>query len=151
MKIKIDALNGREIAALLEEHLKDMHATTPPGSIHALPLDNLRSPDITVWTLWDTDKLTGCGALRELDIKHGEIKSMRTARNYLRKGVATRILQHIINVARKRGYHRLSLETGSQDYFEPARKLYTRYGFQYCGPFAEYIEDLNSVYMTLEL
>lgn len=151
MEIRIDNLDGPEIAVLLEEHLDEMHTTTPPESVHALALESLRSPDITVWTIWDTGRLAGCGALRELDKTHGEIKSMRTARNYLRKGIATKILRHIIKTARERGYQRLSLETGSQDFFEPARKLYSRYGFQVCGPFAEYIEDPNSVFMTMIL
>lgn len=95
--------------------------------------------------------LLGCGALKELDPYHGEIKSMRTAKEHLRKGVAKKLLQHIVEEAKKRGYQRLSLETGSMDAFEPARKLYASFGFEYCKPFSDYKEDPNSVFMTKEL
>jgi putative acetyltransferase len=128
-----------------------MRAISPPESKHALDLEGLRKPDITFWTLWMGGKLAGCCALKELDSRHGEIKSMRTATASLRKGVAARLLQNLIDVAQGRAYERLSLETGSMPYFEPARSLYRRFGFRECGPFAAYVVDPNSVFMTLDL
>ena len=114
-------------------------------------LESLRQPDITFWSVWEHDELLGCGALKELASQHGEIKSMRTASTHLRRGVAKHILQHSLEEARRRGYRRLGLETGSQTAFEPARKLYLSFGFQICAPFADYVEDPNSVFMTLDL
>ena len=149
--IKIDDLNGREIAQLLSEHLHSMTLHSPPESIHALDLNSLRQSDITFWSAWHGDNLAGCGALKELDSRHAEIKSMRTANAYLRQGVAAALLQHILFTAKKRGYKNLSLETGSMDAFKPARALYTKYGFELCSPFANYSEDPNSVFMTLKL
>jgi putative acetyltransferase len=151
MKIRIDDLKGPEIAALLEEHLQDMQATSPPESKHALDLGGLRQPEITFWTIWEGDLLAGCGALKELDPQHAEIKSMRTSRAFLRRGVASNVLSHIISEATGRGYKRLSLETGSMDYFKPAHKLYESFGFESCGPFADYKLDPNSIFMTKEL
>ena len=124
---------------------------SPPESVHALDLAALRKPDITFWCAWQDAALLGCGALKELDPFHGEIKSMRTASAHLRKGVATRLLAHILDEARRRSYRRLSLETGSMQAFTPARSLYTRLGFRPCGPFAAYVEDPHSVFMTMEL
>lgn len=146
--IREDDLGGPEIAALLTEHLGDMKAVSPPESKHALDLEGLRRPDITFWTLWEGDELTGCGALKELSAAHGEVKSMRTASAFRRRGVAARLLHHIIDEARWRGYQRLSLETGRVAYFEPARKLYASFGFEDCAPFGDYQEDPNSVFMT---
>ncbi|MDQ0225945.1 GNAT family N-acetyltransferase [Metabacillus niabensis] len=151
MEIKIDDLTGPEVAQLIMEHLQGMKLNSPPESIHALNLEQLRQPNITFWSAWNGKDLLGCGALKELDAKHGEIKSMRTSSAHLRTGVAKRLLQHIIDVAKERGYARLSLETGSMDAFAPARKLYTSFGFDYCEPFSDYIEDPNSVFMTKEL
>jgi putative acetyltransferase len=151
MNIKIDDLKGPEVYELLQEHLRNMRLHSPPESIHALDLEGLRKPEITFWTVWENDKLLGCGALKELDSGHGEIKSMRTSSSHLRKGVAKNLLHHIIEEARQRGYRRLSLETGSAEAFEPARQLYAAFGFVYCGPFAEYVEDPFSVFMTREL
>jgi putative acetyltransferase len=146
-----DDLCGPEIAGLLREHLRDMYATSPPESVHALDLERLRDPSITFWTAWDGHALAGCGALRELDPRHAEIKSMRTSKPYLRSGVGRFVLDHMLNVARTRGYKRVSLETGSMEYFAPARALYENFGFTYCKPFAEYTDDPNSAYMTLQL
>ncbi|CUB30648.1 MULTISPECIES: GNAT family N-acetyltransferase [Bacillus] len=151
MHIKIDDLTERQVVSLVNEHLHSMTLMSPPESIHALGLEKLRGLGITFWSAWEGDELAGCGALKELDSRHGEIKSMRTAASHLRKGVAKQILQHIIEEAGKRGYERLSLETGSMASFEPARKLYESFGFQYCEPFADYVEDPNSVFMTKEL
>jgi len=147
----VEDLTGAEIIALLHEHLRCMALVSPPESRHALNLDGLRQPDITFWSVWNGDDLTGCGALKEIDAQHGEIKSMRTAYAYQRKGVASRVLSHIIDEAKRRGYRRLSLETGAMDYFEPARTLYASFGFSRCRPFGNYIEDPNSVFMTREL
>jgi len=151
MDVQIDDLSGPAIRELLQEHLANMYLHSPPESVHALPLEGLRKPEITFWTVWDDGALLGCGALKELDSEHAEIKSMRTSSRHLRKGVAKTLLHHIIGEARRRGYRRLSLETGSMEAFEPARALYACAGFLYCGPFAEYIEDPNSVFMTLGL
>ncbi len=128
-----------------------MRLYSPPESKHALDLEALRKPEITFWSAWEGNELVGCGALQQLDSRHGEIKSMRTSSTHLRKGVAKRVLQHIIEEAKGRGYRRLNLETGSMDAFEPARKLYESFGFQYCKPFSDYSEDPNSVFMTKEL
>jgi len=150
-EIRVDDLRGSEIAALLAEHLECAAKVTPAKSRHALDLDRLRQPEITFWSVWQGQELAGCGALKELDAAHGEIKSMRTATAHLRKGVAAAVLQHIIDEAKRRGYRRLSLETGSVEYFEPARQLYQKFGFRRCAPFAGYVEDSNSVFMTMEL
>ena len=151
MDIRLDDLRGPEIAALLQEHLRDMHRVSPPESVHALDLESLRQPDITLWTMWDAGILAGCGALKELDAQHAEIKSMRTASSHRRKGVAKQLLQHLLEEAKQRGYTRVSLETGSMDFFLPARALYASFGFAPCPPFADYIADPNSVFMTKEL
>ncbi len=128
-----------------------MCSLSPPESVHALPLEGLRAPEVTFWTVWANDQLLGCGALKELNRGHGEVKSMRTSSRHLRKGVARAMLQHIMEEARGRGYRRLSLETGAQAGFEPARQLYASAGFTYCGPFADYTDDPNSVFMTMQL
>lgn len=151
MDIRIDDLQGNKIIALLREHKADLGLHSPPESCHALDLDGLRRPEITFWSAWETDQLLGCGALKELDAAHGEIKSMRTVRGHARKGVATRLMRHILQEARRRGYRRLSLETGSMEAFEPARALYERFGFEACGPFADYVEDPYSLFMTIVL
>lgn len=151
MLIRIDDLTGPEIRALLEEHLRNMHELSPPESVHALDLRALRNPDITFWTAWSHAELLGCGALRELDRAHGEVKSMRTAASQRRKGVGRAMLEHIIAEARNRSYARLSLETGSIDAFAPARRLYESFGFVTCAPFAGYTDDPNSVFMTRTL
>jgi putative acetyltransferase len=150
-EIKIDDLKGPEIAAFLSEHLQCLAEVSPPESRHALNLDELRQPDITFWSVRCGKELAGCGALKELTPEHGEIKSMRTANNHLRKGIASVILGRIISEATSRGYRRLSLETGSMDYFKPAQNLYRKFGFAYCPPFASYRPDANSVFMTREL
>lgn len=151
MQIRIDDLTSPEIAELLEEHLRDMYAASPPESVHALDLDKLRKPEITFWSAWEGNDLLGCGALKELDATHAEIKSMRSANRFRGKGVGKKMLEHILQIARERKYARLSLETGTQDFFIPARTLYERHGFEYCGPFADYAEDPYSAFMTLSL
>jgi putative acetyltransferase len=151
MKIELDDLTRPQIHALLNEHLQNMYAVSPPESVHALDLERLRRPEISFWTAWEGAELIGCGALKELDPLHGEIKSMRTPQMLRRRGAGRALLNHIIQVARSRGYRRLSLETGSQDAFRPAQTLYASAGFGICGPFADYVADPNSVFMTLQL
>ncbi len=143
-----DDLRGPEIIALLEQHLALMFSITPPESVHALDLDGLRRPDVTVWSAWSRGRLLGCGALKELAPAHGEIKSMHTAAAFRGQGVGATILVHILNEARRRGYCRVSLETGSMPAFTAARSLYRRYGFSPCPPFGDYSDDPNSVFMT---
>jgi len=148
MLIRVDDLRGPQIRQLLQEHLHSMTLYSPSESIHALDLDQLRRSEVTFWSAWEAGGLLGCGALKELDPRHGEIKSMRTARAHLRKGVARTMLTHIIGEARRRGYVRLSLETGTDPAFTPARELYASFGFSYCEPFAQYVPDPYSVFMT---
>lgn len=148
MRIEIDDLSRPEVHALLAEHLQNMHEISPRESVHALDLSRLRTPDITLWTVWDDGVLVGCGALKELDPTHGEIKSMRTPARLRRRGAGRAVLAHIIDQARMRGYARLSLETGSTDAFRPAQRLYESFGFTYCGPFGPYREHPHSLFMT---
>jgi putative acetyltransferase len=151
VKIEVDDLSRPAVHALLNEHLQSMHELSPPESVHALDLERLRRPEITFWTAWEGPVLVGCGALKELDRVHGEVKSMRTPNARRRKGAGRTILAHIIQVARSRSYERLSLETGSMEAFKPAQRLYETFGFTYCGPFGDYVEDPNSLFMTLRL
>lgn len=151
MQIELDDLRRPQIHALLNEHLRSMYALSPPESVHALDLDKLRQPGISFWSAWEGPTLLGCGALKELDPQHGEVKSMRTPENLRRRGAGRAILAHLIEVARARGYQRLSLETGSMAAFLPAQRLYQSFGFEYCGPFGDYREDPNSRFMTLRL
>ncbi|WP_428243531.1 GNAT family N-acetyltransferase [Gynuella sp.] len=151
MKIKVDPLTSPEIKAFLEEHIEDMKSTSPPESKHAIDIDGLKAPDITFWSAYEDRQLIGCGALKELNHQCGEIKSMRVSTAIRAKGIGSKILNHIIAVAQSRGYHSLKLETGSMEYFSPARNLYIKNGFRYCDPFAEYTLDPNSVFMELKL
>lgn len=151
MFIKIDDLRGPEIAQLLQAHLDGMRAISPAASVHALDLAALRQPDITFWSAWEGDQLCGCGAIKQLNAEHAELKSMRTAAAHLRKGVAAQLLAHIIASAEQRGLRHLSLETGSTQDFAPAHKLYEQFGFVRCGPFEGYVPDPFSVFMTKAL
>lgn len=151
MHIIEDDLSGPEIRALLETHFAGMLANSPEGSCHFLDFEGLRGPGVTFWSIWDGGDLMGCGALKEHDPAHGEIKSMRTHEAHLRRGAGGAMLEHIIGTAKARGYHRLSLETGSSPAFDPAHALYLRYGFEYCGPFADYKQDPFSRFMTLTI
>lgn len=146
-----DPATGPEIAALIGYHLAQMHGHSPPDAVHALGLAALRARDVTLWTLWEGDALLGCGALRELGGRAGEIKSMRTDPAHLRRGVAAALLTHIIREAQARGLARLNLETGSGAAFEPAIALYRRFGFVPCGAFGDYRENPFSRFMTLEI
>lgn len=151
MEIRIDDLSRPEVLALLEEHLRGVSEATPPESVHALGAQALRQPEITFWTVWQDSQLMGCGAIKELDARQGEIKSMRTATAHLRKGVASRLMQHMVEEASRRRYERLYLETGSGETFLAARKLYEAFGFKECGPFADYVLDPYSVFMVREM
>jgi putative acetyltransferase len=151
VEIRLDDLSRSDTVRLLRAHLDDMKRITPLESVHALGIEELRSPDITVWSAWEEGVLLGCGALKALDPESGEIKAMRTDDGHRRKGVGSRILEHLIEEARRRGYRRLYLETGAMPEFSAARALYGRYGFQLRGPFADYVDDPNSVFMIKEL
>ena len=151
MRIVPDDLTGSAIRALLQIHFDSMLADSPPGSCHFLDFDGLKQPDVTFWSIWDGADLAGCGAMKELDPTHGEVKSMRTAEAHLGKRVGSQMLTHIIAVARERGYARISLETGSAPSFEAAHALYQRFGFVASGPFGTYTDDPFSRYYTLDL
>ncbi len=149
--IRRDDLSGVDVQALVREHMAGMMSNSPIESVHALPLEALQKPEITFWSVWYGNELSGCGALKELDSSHGEIKSMRTKSTFLRMGVAQAMLGRILIEANIRGYTRLSLETGDGDAFKAALSLYERNGFERCGPFADYQPDPFSVFMTKTL
>ena len=151
LRIIPDDLTGEPIKALLQLHLDEMYQWSPPCSVHAMPVERLRQPDVAFFAAWDGQQLAGCGAIKRLDAAHGELKSMRAHPDYRGKGVGRAILDHLLGEARARGYGRVSLETGSTEPFLPARSLYARNGFTVCGPFADYPEDPFSHFMTLTL
>ncbi len=151
MDIRTDDLSGKKVAQLLQEHHEDMLRHSPPDSVHALDLSALQAPDVTFWCAWIDGNLAGCGALKELNANHAEIKSMRTSQAYLRQGIASHILDHILGEAKKRLYTTISLETGSMEAFKPAQALYKHFGFDYCAPFGNYVEDPYSVFMEKKL
>lgn len=151
MQIALDDPLRPDVLALLEEHLADMYATSPAESVHALDPDALTNPEISFWTVRDGGSLLGCAALKQLSGHHAELKSMRTATAARRRGVAGLLLDHVLAQAVARGHRRISLETGVEDYFAPARALYLRRGFVECAPFDGYELDPHSVFLTLEL
>jgi putative acetyltransferase len=151
MRIERDDLSRPAVHALLQEHLDNMHALSPPEQVFALDLARLRVPEISFWTAWDGDTLLGCAALKELSPAHGEIKSMRTPARWRGRGAAKALLAHIVQTATERQYARLSLETGTHPDFGAAHALYRRFGFVDAGPFADYKEDPHSVFMELRL
>jgi putative acetyltransferase len=151
VKIVVDDLSGPQIVEFLDEHVQEMRSITPLESKHALDLDSLRSPEVTFWSVMDGDTLVGCGAIKKLDAVHAELKSMRAAAARKRSGIASRLLDHIITEAQRMGFTQLSLETGADEFFLPARKLYEKFGFEYCEPFAGYRPDPNSAFMTRKL
>jgi putative acetyltransferase len=148
MDIKVGELRHKAVISLLQEHHKDMLAHSPLESVHTLDLSALEHPDVTFWSLWINQDLAGIGAIKELDKDHCEIKSMRTSAKFLRKGIARKVLGHIVEQAIIRSYKRLSLETGTMDAFIPAQKLYQQFGFQACEPFGNYQEDPYSMFMS---
>jgi putative acetyltransferase len=151
MRIELDDVTRPEVLELLREHLANMHELTPPEQVFAFDASKLRAPGVTFWSVWDGAELVGCGALKELDAQHGEVKSMRTPERARRRGAGKAVLEQIIATARSRGYRRLSLETGTHPAFSPAHRLYERYGFVRCGAFGSYVENPHSVFMTLGL
>jgi putative acetyltransferase len=151
MRIIHGDFNDRRVLDLLQIHLTSARAETAPGSAHALDISGLQSPDISFWTIWDNQTLWGFGGLKRLSANHGEIKSMHIAEAMRRRGAGSAMLRHIIAAARAKGMSRLSLETGSWEYFGPARELYRSHGFVECPPFADYVLDPNSVFMSLDL
>ncbi|MGF1694284.1 GNAT family N-acetyltransferase [Vibrio lamellibrachiae] len=151
MDIKIDNLEDGSVIRLLEEHLADMYATSPPESVHALDVEALKSSDITFFSAWNDGMLKGCVAIKALDNEHVELKSMRTPAHARNKGVATQLLRHAIKASVEHGYKQMSLETGSDDYFLPARSLYEKFGFRYCEPFSDYELDPHSRFLTYDL
>ncbi|RQO83704.1 GNAT family N-acetyltransferase [Acidovorax sp. FJL06] len=152
LDIRQDDLSDPRIEAFMQEHLQDMYATSPPESVHALDMDQLRQPDIAFWSAWlpgaEGGVLVGTGALKQLDATHAELKSMRTSAHHRGQGIARQVLGHLLQEARTRGFTRVSLETGPQPFFEPARKLYFQHDFVECGPFADYGPDPYSFFMT---
>ncbi|MGO1296126.1 MAG: GNAT family N-acetyltransferase [Vibrio sp.] len=151
MDVIIGGLANGQVIALLEEHLIDMYATSPPESAHALDVDSLKHPNITFFSGWVGEQLCGCLAMKQLTSEHVELKSMRTSHNARNSGVASGLLTHVLDVASARGFRRVSLETGSQEFFKPARNLYEKFGFRYCDPFADYSDDPNSRFMTKDI
>jgi putative acetyltransferase len=152
VQIVVDDLTGPQIAQFVDEHVQEMRSITPsPESKHALDLDDLRKPEITFWSVIDGANPVGRGAIKRLDASHAEVKSMRTAPARRGGGIASMLLEHIITEAKRMGFTWLSLETGSYEFSLPARKLYERFGFDYCEPFADYQDDPNSVFMTRQL
>jgi putative acetyltransferase len=151
MRIIQGDFSDPRVVELLHIHLTNARSQTAPGRAHALDVNGLQSPGISFWTIWDDETLLGVGALKRLSADHGEIKSMHTAQAIRRRGVGRAMLRHIIAIARSSGISRLSLETGASEYFRPARALYRSHGFVDCPPFADYVLDPNSVFMSLDL
>jgi putative acetyltransferase len=151
MRIEAGGLTHPLVLALLQEHLDNMHELSPPEQVFALDVSKLQAPNVSFWTVWEGDALLGCGALKALSATEGEIKSMRTPDKARRRGAGRAMLAHIVATARERGYHRVSLETGTHPAFGKAHRLYTSGGFEFCGPFGDYQENEHSVFMTLSL
>ena len=149
--IREDDLTGAEVAALLQLHLNEMHQWSPPESVHAMPIERLRAADVTFYSLWQNDRLAACGALKQIDPSHGELKSMRAHPDFRGRGAGRAMLDHLLGEARQRGYTRVSLETGPSEAFRPARQLYEANGFAQCPQFDDYVGDPFSVCMTREL
>ena len=140
-----------EVHELLTKHFVELRAASPEGSAHVLDIPGLQDKSIKFWSLWNKDMLMGCGALKFLDKEHGEFKSIRIHDNFRRKGNGISVIKHLINEAKKLNINKLSIETGAGDFFKPARTLFKQCGFEVCGPFAHYKEDINSVYFTKTL
>lgn len=151
MEIKVDNLTNPKVQKLLYDHHNDMTSISPPESTHTLGISELKKTDVTFWSAWEESDLVGCGALKEINAEAAEIKSMRTQESSRGKGIGAALLKHIINFAKDQGYRSIYLETGSMPFFKPARKLYQKYGFENCKPFAAYTEDPNSVFMLKQL
>ena len=140
-----------EVNDLLKKHFIELRSVSPAGSTHVLDIDGLKDPSIKFWSIWEDNKLVGCGALKFLEKNHGEFKSIRVADEFKKKGIGERIINHLIGEAKKLKISKLSIETGAGDFFLPARNLFSKFGFKSCPPFAHYKEDPNSCYYTLDL
>ena len=151
VEIRSDDLSDSRVHVLLERHLQLMYEITPAQSVHAFDVEQLRGPDISFWSAWQGDQVVGCAALKRLDEQHAEIKSMHTLAEHRGQGIGARLLESILDTARRQRFRRLSLETGVMAEFAPARCMYAKYGFEPCQPFADYIDDPNSFFMTLVL
>lgn len=151
IQFRIDDLSGAATQALVTRHLRGMHENSPPESVHAFDLSKLKQPDVTFWSAWSGDEIAAMGALKRIDTRRGEIKSMRVADAFLGRGVGRAMLDHIVREAQLMGLTSLWLETGSADAFAPALRLYETAGFTRCGPFDGYVEDPFSVFMTREI
>ena len=140
-----------EVNDLLKKHFIELRSVSPAGSTHVLDIDGLKDPSIKFWSLWENNKLIGCGALKFLEKGHGEFKSIRVADEFRKKGIGERIINHLIEEAKKLEISKLSIETGAGEFFAPARKLFKKFGFKKCKPFAHYKEDPNSCYYNLNI
>ena len=140
-----------EVNELLKKHFVELRSVSPAGSTHVLDTSGLKDPSIKFWSLWENNKLVGCGALKFLEKNHGEFKSIRVADEFKKKGIGERIINHLIEEAKKLKISKLSIETGAGDFFKSARKLFKKFGFKTCRPFADYKEDPNSCYFDLEI
>ena len=143
--------DNSEVNDLLKKHFVELRSVSPAGSTHVLNIDGLKDPSIKFWSLWENNKLIGCGALKFLEKNHGEFKSIRVADQFRKKGIGERIINHLIEEAKKLKISKLSIETGAGDFFLPARNLFSKFGFKTCPPFAHYKDDPNSCYYTLNL
>ena len=140
-----------QVNELLTKHFIELRSVSPPGSTHVLDIPGLKDPTIRFWSLWDGDNLVGCGALKLLEKEHGEFKSIRVANKFRKNGMGQKIISHLIDQAKQIGIKKLSIETGSGEFFTPARKLFKKFGFKECKPFAHYKEDTNSCYYSLNI
>ena len=140
-----------EVDDLLRKHFIELKSVSPAGSTHVLDIDGLKNPSIKFWSLWENEKLMGCGALKFLNENHGEFKSIRVADQYRRKGYGKKIISHLIAEAKELKIKKISIETGSGEFFKSARRLFKNFGFEKCEPFSHYKADANSCYMTLEI
>ena len=143
--------DNSEVNDLLNKHFIELRSVSPAGSTHVLDIDGLKDQSIKFWSLWENDELIGCGALKFLEKNHGEFKSIRVADEFKKKGIGERIINHLIEEAKKLKISKLSIETGAGDFFLPARNLFSKFGFKSCPPFAHYKDDPNSCYYTLDL
>ncbi len=143
--------DNSEVNNLLKKHFIELRSVSPAGSTHVLDIEGLKDPSIKFWSLWENNKLVGCGALKFLEKNHGEFKSIRVADEFKKKGIGERIINHLIEEAKKLKISKLSIETGAGDFFLPARNLFSKFGFKKCPPFAHYKDDPNSCYYTLDL
>tara|TARA_Y100000590_G_C15701955_1_gene1007133 strand:+ start:1913 stop:2380 length:468 start_codon:yes stop_codon:yes gene_type:complete len=137
-----------KVNELLKNHFIELRAASPEGSAHVLDIPGLKIPSIKFWSLWRDDQLMGCGALKFLEKSHGEFKSIRVHDNFRKKGNGIKVINHLIDKAKKLEIKKISIETGAGEFFTPARKLFDKCGFRPCPPFAHYKEDINSLYFT---